>query len=73
MISLATISLRAGVMPRWLTAATYPLALSLVLSIGSSLWVVLIFPAWVCAVSGYFLVSNLRSGGDAGRSAGGVS
>ena len=61
MISLATISLRTPVMPRGLTVLTYALALGLLLSIGSSLWVVLIFPAWVCAVSVYILVTNLRS------------
>jgi hypothetical protein len=61
MISLATISVRTGVMPRWLTLLSYVLALLLLLSIGASLWVVLIFPAWVCAVSVYILASNLRS------------
>jgi len=69
MISLATISLRTGVMPRGLTVATYVLAVGLLLSIGSSPWVVLIFPAWVCAVSGHILVSNLRGGTEAGRPA----
>jgi hypothetical protein len=48
-------------MPRWLTLLSYVLALLLLLSIGASLWVVLIFPAWVCAVSVYILASNLRS------------
>jgi hypothetical protein len=61
MISLATISLRAEVMPRVLAIASYALALGLLLSIGMSLWVVLIFPAWVCAVSLYILASNLRT------------
>jgi hypothetical protein len=36
------------------------LALGLLLSITSSLWVTLIFPAWVGAVSVYILVSDLR-------------
>jgi len=61
MISLATISVRTRVMPRGLTLATYVLALGLLLSIGASPWVVLIFPAWVCAVSIYILQSNLRT------------
>ena len=61
MISLATISLRTPVMPRGLALLTYVLAFGLLLSIGSSLWVVLIFPAWVCAVSVYILGTNLRS------------
>ena len=61
MISLATISLRTAVMPRGLTVATYVLAVGLLLSISSSPWVMLIFPAWVCVVSLHILVSNLRS------------
>jgi hypothetical protein len=61
MISLATIAMRTHVMPRWLTLATYVLALGLLLSIAKSLWVVLIFPVWVCVVSIQILVSNLRS------------
>jgi len=60
MISLATIAVRTAVMPRVLTVATYVLALGLLLSIGTSLWVALIFPAWVCVVSVHILVSNLR-------------
>ena len=61
MISLGTIWVRTRVMPRWLAWLTYVLAVGLLLSIGSSLWVMLIFPAWVCAVSVYILVTNLRS------------
>lgn len=61
MISLGTIWVRTRVMPRWLALLTYVLALGLLLSIGSSLWVTLIFPAWVCAVSVYILVLNPRS------------
>ena len=61
MISLATIAMRTHTMPRGLTIATYVLALGLLLSIGLSLWVVLIFPAWVCAVSLTILASNPRT------------
>ncbi len=61
MISLGTIWVRTRLMPRWLALLTYVLAVGLLLSIGSSLWVTLIFPAWVCAVSVYVLVLNLRS------------
>jgi hypothetical protein len=61
MISLATIWVRTRLMPRWLAVLTYVLALGLLLSIGSSLWVTLIFPVWVCAVSVYILISNLRN------------
>lgn len=61
MISLGTIWVRTRLMPRWLAFLTYVLALGLLLSIGSNLWVVLIFPAWVCAVSVYILMTNPRS------------
>jgi hypothetical protein len=61
MISLGTIWVRTRVTPRWLALHTYALALVLLVIIGSSLWVTLIFPGWVCVVSLYILVSNLRS------------
>lgn len=60
MISLGTIWLRTGVMPRWLAFLTYLVALSLLLIVSLSLWVVLIFPGWVFAISVYILVLNLR-------------
>jgi hypothetical protein len=61
MISLGTISVRTRIMPRGLAFLTFGLALVLLLSIGYSLWVTLIFPAWVLVVSVYILVLNLRS------------
>src|SRR5215475_9009041 len=61
MISLATIWVRTRLMPRWLALLTYVLALGLLLSITSSLWVTLIFPGWVGVVSGYILLTNRRS------------
>ena len=60
MISLATIWVRTRLMPRSLAFLTYVLALGLLLTISSSPWVTLIFPAWVGAVSVYILVSDLR-------------
>jgi len=60
MISLGTIWVRTRVMPRWLAGLTYVLAVALLLSTSSSLWLTLVFPAWVCTVSVYILISNLR-------------
>jgi hypothetical protein len=60
MISLATIWLRTGLMPRWLVVGTYVLALVLLLVVTLSVWVTLVFPAWVCVVSGLILVATLR-------------
>ncbi len=60
MISLGTIWVRTHTMPRWLAFLTYGLALVLLLSISYSLWVTLIFPAWVLIISVYILAVNLR-------------
>ena len=60
MISLGTIWLRTGLMPRRWAILTYALALVLLLTIGHSLWVTLIFPEWVLAVSVTFLILNRR-------------
>lgn len=63
MISLGTIGVRTGTMPRWLAFLTYGLASVLLLSIGYNLWVTLIFPAWVLIISIDILVVNLRRKG----------
>lgn len=60
MISLGTIWLRTGVMHRGWAVLTYVLALVLLVSIGFSLWILLIFPAWVLVISVHLLVVNLR-------------
>ena len=62
MITLGTIWLRTGVMRRALAVLTYVLALVLLLSIGLSIWVVLIFPAWVLLVSVIVLVRSFTIG-----------
>jgi len=61
MISLGTIWMRTRLMHRNWAFVTYGLALVQLLSIGNALWVILIliFPGWVLAVSGYFLFQNL--------------
>jgi hypothetical protein len=61
MISFATIALRTGVMGRVWVIVTYAVALILLLSIGHTLWVTLVFPAWVLAISVLFLISEKRS------------
>ena len=61
MISLGTIWVRTRIMPHWLAFLTYALALGLLLSISSNLWVTLIFPGWVCMVSLYILIGNLHN------------
>jgi hypothetical protein len=60
MMVLGTIWVRTGVMPRWLAFATYLLAAVLLISIGFTPWVVLVFPAWVFAISVAILVLTYR-------------
>jgi len=60
MAVLGTIWVRTGVMPRWLALVTYLLAAVLLVSIGFTPWVVLVFPAWVLVISVAILVLNYR-------------
>jgi hypothetical protein len=65
-ISLATLWLRTGVMPRWMALVTYATALVLLFIFTHSQWIILVFPAWVLMVSVYILVlsSRRRSAGE---------
>jgi hypothetical protein len=58
MLSLGTIWLRTGLMPRWLVILTYLLAVTLLIIINLSLWVTLIFPGWVMIISVKTLLTN---------------
>ncbi len=60
MISLGTIWWRTGLMPRWLAIISYLVALTLLVVISLSLWLVLLFPAWTLVVSLLILVRNRR-------------
>jgi hypothetical protein len=59
MISLATIWLKTGLMPRWLVAVSYLVALGLLIAGDVSMWLALAFPVWVLVVSALIL---LRAG-----------
>jgi hypothetical protein len=59
MISLATIWLKTGLMPRWLVAVSYLMALVLLIAGDVSMWLTLAFPVWVLVVSALIL---LRAG-----------
>lgn len=56
MISLATIWLKTGLMPRWLVIVTYVLALGILFASDFSMWMTLAFPVWVLIVSVLLLV-----------------
>jgi hypothetical protein len=55
MISAATIWLRTGLMPKWLTMLSYLVALAILAASDLSMWVTMAFPIWVLVVSGLFL------------------
>jgi hypothetical protein len=61
MISLATIWLRTGLMPRWIVVSTYVLALALLVVTSLSLWITLVFPVWVFIVSLFILLTAFRA------------
>ena len=60
MISLDTIWLQTRVVPRAIVFVTYALALLLLVAINFSLWMILIFPAWVFVISVYILRESMR-------------
>ncbi|MEA3441510.1 MAG: hypothetical protein U9R58_14645 [Chloroflexota bacterium] len=60
MIVLGTIWVRTQVMPRLLALITYGLALVLLISIGFTHWVTLVFPTWVFLISVFILILNYR-------------
>jgi hypothetical protein len=60
MIVVSTIGMRLGVFPRWLVVAGYAAALALVLNISYSAALVLVFPAWVAAVSAVILTARVK-------------
>lgn len=66
MISFGTIWLRTGLMPRSLALVTYALAAVLLFVTTLSLWVTMVFPAWVLAVSlGIFVRNHQRDSEEA--------
>ncbi len=60
MLSLGTLWRSTKVMPRLLVYLTYLLALVMLVAFSQSLWLLLIFPAWVLLVSVYILITNLH-------------
>jgi hypothetical protein len=61
MISLATIWLKTGLMPRWLVVVTYVAALGLIIGSDISMWLVLAFPVWVLVVSALLLSRRVEA------------
>jgi hypothetical protein len=59
MISTSTLSLRTGILPRWMAYLGLALALFLLLSLGTFYWAPLVFPLWVLLISVHILSTNL--------------
>ena len=59
MISTCTLSLRTGIIPRWMAYVGFVLALFLLLSLGTFSWAPLVFPLWVLLISVHILLANL--------------
>jgi hypothetical protein len=67
MMSLATMWLRTGLMPRWLVSLSYLAAVALLIASDVSMWITMAFPVWVLVVSGMLLAraglfEQLRAG-----------
>ena len=58
MISTSTISLRTGIVPRWMAFLGFALALALLLSNGTINGLLLVFPLWVVSISVHILIDN---------------
>jgi hypothetical protein len=61
-ISATTIAVRLGIIPRWLTAFGWFVALVLLLTVATVAWVSLLFPLWVLVLSVYLLFHQPQGG-----------
>lgn len=61
MMSLATIWLRTGLMPKWLVALSYLMAATLMVAADTTMWLSLSFPFWVLVVSLLLLSQDERT------------
>jgi hypothetical protein len=64
MISLGTIWVRTRVMPRLFVFLTYGLAVIMLIAVNFTVWLILVFPAWVFIISVYIIIMSFR--GDQG-------
>ena len=60
MISTCTLSLRTGIIPRWMALLGLVSALFLLFSLGFFYWAPLVFPLWILLISVHILLANLR-------------
>jgi len=61
MMSTSTVSLRTGIIPRWMAFLGFACALFLLLSLNFFEWAPLVFPIWILMISVYILWANLKN------------
>jgi hypothetical protein len=61
MMTTSTLSLRTGIIPRWMAILGFLSALFLLLSLNFFVWAPMVFPLWILLVSIHILVSNLKT------------
>ena len=57
-LSVSTVGMRTGALPRWVAYSGYVVALGLMVAAGEHKWVQLVFPAWVLMVSVVILATS---------------
>jgi hypothetical protein len=60
-LSVSTVGIRTGAVPRWVSFVGYAVALSLLLAAAEQQWAQLLFPAWVLLLSMVILLSGPRT------------
>ncbi len=68
-LTTVTIARRTEIVSRWLTVAGLVSALVLLIGVGFSPWVELLFPAWIFALSIDILAAGLRPAADTAKMA----
>jgi len=68
-MSTATITLRTQVVPRWIGILGFAVAVVLLVSVGLTVWVELLFPAWILLLSVDILRTGLRQSPGAAEAA----
>lgn len=68
-MSTATITLRTKVIPRWIGMLGFAVAVILLVSVGLTAWVELLFPAWILLLSVEFLRTGSKQSPGAARTA----
>ena len=68
-MSTATVKLRTQVVPRWIGILGFAVAVILLVSVGLTVWVELLFPAWILLLSVNILRTGLRQSPGAAEAA----